>query len=720
MSNVVEIHGMDVDGVLFNDEYHKLCTASTVDYGNVIRTSPKLISQVVGSMKASDACVKRIMFATNRQSLHYDLLNDVKQRVKLEASSEGAMVEGVEEVRVGSGFFAVSAFTAEVKKEVEDCVLDTFLMSDIYRQCKSGESFKAAHLAREMAENLCEDDIRTAETFNVKEHANWAFDDTKISIVYAHIHKIMTEFKDVMVDGKPVIVNYHMYDDREDILEAVATFFETHKGLRPKRLNLFLHHYKSDDEIVLYRQLKANPNGMIDERWRESVLEMASLCGGRIGQDKVIAPDRLNHDLMQAFLISRGVGPKLVKFVDAPASAEQRALIAQAHAVINGDYTSHAAPSEEDEEKSVMAESRSQSYSSRGSSLQKSMSASALGSGLSPAEDDQAAADQEDPASLLRSASPSRLYVRSRQASSIYMPNTGDIAFNYEASGNVYHYDQPDAESLADEAHDLSRDSVDGASSASKQEHQTAAGDHQAPNQLGMSRGGFECKSDEVKEDVNSDDDALEQYESVLKEHHQALELALAGLDKALAEDVDQNHAALKVVGLRIYNQIREADFKAVVDIQTALDVVSVTTEGLTNPKNPDNFARCRELSGKVMGKTNYWNLIGGCLLVMSGICLLGVSITLGVLTNGFMSSVSLQGLVISQSLIQSGIAAASLVLGAAAVIKGPSVFMNGVQHGVAKSLSKFWDALRPMQEVPKPKAVVESGQGFMQNLNRI
>ncbi|MDR3478499.1 MAG: hypothetical protein P4M14_10770 [Gammaproteobacteria bacterium] len=734
MPNFVEFHAIDVDGVLFNEEYHKLCTPTTVDYGNITKTSLNLIKQVASQMQASKSPVKRILSGSNRQSLLYDLINDVKIKEELVVASDGTKSLVEKDIRVGSGFLAVEAFADEVKKEVKECVLDTFSMADIYSGWKAGVNYDATRSIQKTIESLYKKDVEAAVAYSEKAYAsgtdaNWAFDDYKLSIVYAHIHKIMTEFKDVTEDGQPVGVNYHLYEDREDILAAIAAFFEKNKALRPKRLNLFLHHYKSDNDITLYRELRANPNGLIDEHWRESVLEMASFCGYTNQNQKAISPNEVfeNNDVMQEFLRNRdkrmGIGPKQVKFAEATSATQaQRDINQQARDVINGKYLS-GDNVQETKEESEVAISEATSYSSRGSSLYSSSASQILhddgdhadfetgvlaesADQVGSRDDHQSESDDESVMGLRshsRSSSVSHLLVRSRQPSRSFSRQGSELNYHYQnpsaavtpraadsLDGRVFHYDQSDSLMLGATDDSALASQAIGIHPATRMHHQASALEHS--DQFNSTHGGYEI--DEGEDEPS--------YEEEFAMELMNFKAALAELDDLLHEG-NQYDASLKRVGWIIANELRNAHFQTEAEIKKAIEVLGVTRIGIVEPGNVGNFVRCQELANEATGQTNYWKFIGGCLLVMTGIILLGASITLGVLSNGFMTPVSLQGLVISQSLIQSGVAATSLVLGAAAVIKGPSMFCDGFQQGIAKGLSKFWKTLQPMQPQPEP-----------------
>lgn len=143
-----------------------------------------------------------------------------------------------------------------------DARLDPFLMADIYGNLPSGTSF---HKARSQQSNRLK-------------HANWVFDHSKLSILYAQMHKIASEYP-----TDEIIFDF--YDDKrvgsfdgkmEPLLENLERYFTRHPEMIPKNVTLRLHHYEGK-EVTPYQPIQGQ--GIIDTDYRKTVLEMAQLAG---------------------------------------------------------------------------------------------------------------------------------------------------------------------------------------------------------------------------------------------------------------------------------------------------------------------------------------------------------------------------------------------------------------------------------------------------------
>ncbi|MDI1351535.1 MAG: hypothetical protein PSV35_02020, partial [bacterium] len=76
------------------------------------------------------------------------------------------------------------------------------------------------------------------------EHGNWLFDETKVTILYAQMHKIGVDHYD-----KPIVFDF--YDDRRnngsdapDILEWLGAFYLSNSQLILQNIILRLNHYE--------------------------------------------------------------------------------------------------------------------------------------------------------------------------------------------------------------------------------------------------------------------------------------------------------------------------------------------------------------------------------------------------------------------------------------------------------------------------------------------
>ncbi|MCH9763493.1 MAG: hypothetical protein K0U24_04590 [Gammaproteobacteria bacterium] len=122
-----------------------------------------------------------------------------------------------------------SCFPLYVERaEFLDVDLDFFLLPDVKHNLPSGTSFR-----------------RIMDTDYDGEHVGWAFDHSKISLIYAKIHR-------AAMCNPHGEVAFTFYDDRSDILDGLYAFFDANKALLPDNLVLKLCQYTRVDGI-LYR-----------------------------------------------------------------------------------------------------------------------------------------------------------------------------------------------------------------------------------------------------------------------------------------------------------------------------------------------------------------------------------------------------------------------------------------------------------------------------------
>ena len=134
--------------------------------------------------------------------------------------------------------------------------LDKFLLADIYGDLPAGISFDRA----------------TQQNYTDK-HSDWLFDDTKVTILYAQLHKMAND------NPKEDIV-FDFYDDRgngerssNDILEQLRDFYTKYPELIPAQVTLRLNHYAGG---VVTPVAVINGKGFIDSNYRQTVKDMAA------------------------------------------------------------------------------------------------------------------------------------------------------------------------------------------------------------------------------------------------------------------------------------------------------------------------------------------------------------------------------------------------------------------------------------------------------------
>lgn len=142
-------------------------------------------------------------------------------------------------------------------QQIAECLsieLDSFLLADLYADLKPGTSFE-----------------RAIKNEDFEEHARWVFDESKVSILYAQMHKIAEA-------NQNVEIVFEFFDDRVDVLEGINYFFTTYQEIMPQKLTLKLHYYKGGDVVPLF-ELKGNEKGLIDEDYCQTIKDMAFQIG---------------------------------------------------------------------------------------------------------------------------------------------------------------------------------------------------------------------------------------------------------------------------------------------------------------------------------------------------------------------------------------------------------------------------------------------------------
>jgi hypothetical protein len=218
----IRVLSLDFDGCLFHRRYLN-------SEEGVVKANLEFLNKLKDENQAFDKVIAII--GSNRQSYNVELANMFR----------------------GLSFPAV--------KEVSDYLetkLDTFLLADIYGNLENGTSYE----------------LGIKKDYHAK-HADWLFDESKVSVLYAQMHKIALE------NPNEQIV-FDFFDDRgngnrtaSDILEWLNEFYTENKTLIPANLTLNLHHYAGDDVTTLF---SIKGTGIIDENYKQTVKDMSSIA----------------------------------------------------------------------------------------------------------------------------------------------------------------------------------------------------------------------------------------------------------------------------------------------------------------------------------------------------------------------------------------------------------------------------------------------------------
>ena len=252
-----EIHALsfDADGCIFHESY------------------------INGTEK--DVIASNLVFLTNikKENRHY------KKTYTLTGSNRQSWaIDLTNREQKGSCFPAIKKISEHLSAE-----FDTLLLADIYGNLPAGSSYEL--IMKELSETDEKDDAaafynptmayfaararqKPGETY--QKHAEWAFDETKATILYAQMHKIAHRH---MTEN----IVFDFYDDKgnghrgknPDILEHLRTFFSKYPELIPINVTLRLYHY-AGDAASLFATIKGQ--GPIDTNYSQTVRDMAEIA----------------------------------------------------------------------------------------------------------------------------------------------------------------------------------------------------------------------------------------------------------------------------------------------------------------------------------------------------------------------------------------------------------------------------------------------------------
>lgn len=228
----IRVLSFDFDGCLFNLDYIN----KTHD---VIQSNMALLNQI--KQENDEAKHNKVItfVGSNRQSKAVDLAN---------SPGKGSCFPAVQQV---NQFLGTS--------------LDSFLLADVYGQLPAGTSFN-----------------RAIDKENKLPDANWMFDHTKATILYAQMHKTANEHPNEAI-------TFDFYDDRQDILDALNKFYKYHQHLMPSNVTLRLHRYDGNLKSPNYSDIQGTGDINID--YRKTVVEMALIAAGEDSSIELNVPD---------------------------------------------------------------------------------------------------------------------------------------------------------------------------------------------------------------------------------------------------------------------------------------------------------------------------------------------------------------------------------------------------------------------------------------------
>jgi hypothetical protein len=233
LNHTIRVLSFDFDNCLFHQNY--VWDSRWPNRNEVIDKKKVLLD----ALKASKASYKEtvVLIGSNRQS----------KKIDADLSKYG-------EEPTESCFKAIKKISRYL-----DARLDSFLMPDIYGDLKSGQSFQ------------------DAQSFFKKKHAPCILDSSKLTLIYAQIHKLAMEY------SKDKIL-FNFYDDKglntwpqpemEKILEDLHAFFSAYPVLLPANVILQLHHYNGG-KVTPYQPLRGV--GFVDAGYKDTVKNMVEI-----------------------------------------------------------------------------------------------------------------------------------------------------------------------------------------------------------------------------------------------------------------------------------------------------------------------------------------------------------------------------------------------------------------------------------------------------------
>ncbi|MCW5583651.1 MAG: hypothetical protein KIT56_07205, partial [Gammaproteobacteria bacterium] len=243
----IRVESFDFDNCVFHPKYIKRIEQydnknNKESLAPLIEENQNLIEKVAGNAQAEQVI---LMVGSNRQSFLCDYGNSERNRTP-------------------SCFFAINQLRRVFTEKIPyaSVKVDDYLLSDTYGRNPAGENFSRA---LEYYHNISSD----------YEFSDCVFDDSKLTILYAQMHKIASE-------NPAASIVYNFYDDRynptnklskdPDILNKLAKFFNENQDLIPNNIQLCLYHYAGEN-ITTIDTIQGL--GAIDYNYQENVIELA-------------------------------------------------------------------------------------------------------------------------------------------------------------------------------------------------------------------------------------------------------------------------------------------------------------------------------------------------------------------------------------------------------------------------------------------------------------
>lgn len=242
--NNILVISTDFDGCWFHN-HGRLSEASR---DPLIEHNPVILEKIKSKIKKGGFDKVTFMIGSNRQSQPVDSRNSQYNSTP-------------------SCFYALNKICQHIRQAISrdtiEFSVDTYLLSDTFGSTSIGENFNNALIHKQ----------------NYK-FSDWFFDESKLTILYAQMHKIASENPDSKI-------RFSFYEDRyyqpqgklldpQDILHALMSFFKSNSDLIPNNITLTLHHY---DGLNYTNVARISGKGLIDEHYQNSIKTMVECAG---------------------------------------------------------------------------------------------------------------------------------------------------------------------------------------------------------------------------------------------------------------------------------------------------------------------------------------------------------------------------------------------------------------------------------------------------------
>ncbi|KTD63347.1 hypothetical protein [Legionella spiritensis] len=144
--------------------------------------------------------------------------------------------------------------------------VDTFLLPDLYNDLEDGTTF--AHALTLLDEASFDYD---PDKFRKADRKEWLHDHSKLTILYAQIHKFACEHPSDTID-------FYFFDDREVLLAGLHDYFSNNRLMLPDNVTLHVCGYQgpgAEPLVTYYKPITGL--GQIDKDYKNSVKKIAAI-----------------------------------------------------------------------------------------------------------------------------------------------------------------------------------------------------------------------------------------------------------------------------------------------------------------------------------------------------------------------------------------------------------------------------------------------------------